>query len=377
MRKAVIAAMAAALALAPIAVLAAPGEAHASPQCPGPTPTPAMEACYCAKLVGAPYNGYQQCLQAEHETLEREMQLPCPDNKRRILDPPYCVGDASRTPATTPAQGPAPKPAGVRPPNGLGAPPQAIAAAKAAPPTQVDPANPPQPPSHVDFNQRVQKLISNHSANIDFFNGRAYPRHWDYIDYDQNRHPLLYNPLNQAMTFRYFYAGDYREVYVAAGTSVALNVTVVGVFPFTAVGEDYLTSGSFYGGSPPARYQHVDAHIPAHNQTVQVGTVQQVGHDASQPVGNQDTFMLDDSTLAWGQATNPIDGGQITVNSTQTLPGVGPKDDGKSLIDLAEPVHQQPADNTRWLWPLAGGGLVLAVGLVTLMVLRRKRNAAV
>jgi hypothetical protein len=375
MRKAVIAAVAAALALAPVPVLAAPSEAHASPQCPGPTPTPAMEACYCAKLVGAPNNGYQMCLQGEHQTLEQEMRLPCPDNKRRILDPPYCVGDASRTPATTPAQAPAPKPAAVRPPNAVGAPPQAIAAAKAAPPTQVDPANPPQPPSHVDFNQRVQKLISTHSPNIDFVNGLAHPRHWEYIDYDQNRRPVLYNPLNQAMTFRYFYAGAYRELYVAAGTSVALNVTVDGVFPFTAVGDDYLTTGSFYAGSRPPVYQHVAAHLPAQNQTVQVGSVQVVGHDASQPVGNQDTFMLDDSTLAWGQATNPSDGGQITVNRTQTLPGVGPMDDGRALIDLSEPVHQQAADNTRWLWPLAGGLLVLAAGLVTLMVLRRRRNA--
>ena len=52
MRKAIIAAVAAAIALAPIYVLAAFGEAHATPQCPGPTPTPAMEACYCAQLAG-------------------------------------------------------------------------------------------------------------------------------------------------------------------------------------------------------------------------------------------------------------------------------------------------------------------------------------
>jgi len=39
--------------------------------------------------------------------------------------------------------------------------------------------------------------------------------------------------------------------------------------------------------------------------------------------------------------------------------------------------HEQPTDNTWWLWPLVGAVLVIAVGLVTWMVLRRKRNAAV
>jgi hypothetical protein len=385
MRKAVIAAMAAAIALAPTSMLAASWEAYASPQCPGPTPTPAMEACYCAQLAGAPYNGYQMCLQSVHQSLQQEMQLPCPENKRRILDPPWCVGDASRAPAATPAQAPnnsptqpaqapATKPAVVKPPKGLDAPPQAIAAAKAAPATRIDPANPPPPPTQKDFTQQVQNVIKTHDANIDFVNGLAHPRHWDYIDFDADRHPVLYNPLTQAMTFRYFYGGDYREVYVAAGSSVVLNVAGGGVFPFTAVGDDYLTSGSFYSGSPPAPYQDVAAYVPAYNQTVQVGKVQQVGHDDSQPAGSQDTFMLDDSTLAWGQATNPSNGGQITVTKTQTLPGVGPTDDGKSLVDLAEPAHQQPTGNTWWLWPLGGGVLVIAAGLVAWMVIRRKRG---
>jgi hypothetical protein len=113
------------------------------------------------------------------------------------------------------------------------------------------PGNPPPPPTHVDFNQRVQSVISTHNANIDFVNGLAHPRHWDYIDYDQYRHPMLYNPLNQAMTFRYFYAGDYRELYLAASANVVLNVAGSGVFPCTAVGDDYLTSGSFSSGTPP------------------------------------------------------------------------------------------------------------------------------
>ncbi|WP_231122716.1 hypothetical protein [Mycobacterium colombiense] len=263
----------------------------------------------------------------------------------------------------------------MRPPKGLGASSDAIAAAKAAPPTHIDPANPPKPPTRVDFNQRVQSVIKTHNANVDVVNGLTHPRHWDYIDYDASRHPILYNPLNQAMTFRYFYSGGYQEVYVAAGSNVVLDLAVDGVFPFTAVGDDYLTSGSFDGGSPPTAYQDVAADVPAYNQTVQVGKVQPVGHDDSQAAGSQDTFMLDDSTLAWGQANNPSDGGQITVTKTQTLPGVGPTDDGQSLIDLAAPSH--PQSNTT-PWSTYGLALVLAIaaGLVTWVVIRRKRNAA-
>jgi hypothetical protein len=156
---------------------------------------------------------------------------------------------------------------------------------------------------------------------------------------------------------------------------VVLNVGVTGVFPFTAVGDDYLTSGSFYGAAPPAVWQDVAADVPAYNQTVLVGKVQQVGHDDSQPAGSQDTFMLDDSTLAWGQASNPATGGQIAVTKTQTLPGVGPTDDGKSLVDLA--VASQPT-HPWWPWVVLGLGgavLVIAAGLVTWMLIRRKQNA--
>ena len=52
------------------------------------------------------------------------------------------------------------------------------------------------------------------------------------------------------MTFRYFYDGAYREVYVPAGGRIVLDVATAGVFPFTAVGDNYLASGSFYGGAP-------------------------------------------------------------------------------------------------------------------------------
>ena len=60
-----------------------------------------------------------------------------------------------------------------------------------------------------------------------------------------------------------------------------------------------------------------------------------VGHDDSQPAGNQDTFLLDDSTLAWGQVNDPSSSAQITVTKTQSLPGVGPTDNGSFLVALA------------------------------------------
>jgi hypothetical protein len=374
MRKAILAAVAAIAAMAPAPLLLATSTqvAHAD-----------SIHEYCTKLYSPGGAGWNAAVpQVAEDAGERSCEQECAQYQATM----HC-GEATHAPTTTPAQAPknsptvpvqapavpaqGPKP--VRPPKGLGAPPQAIAAAKAAPATRIDPANPPTPPTQVDFNQRVQSVIRTHNANIDVVNGLAHPRHWDYIDYDTDRHPVFYNPMSESMTFRYFYGGDYREAYVAAGSRVVLDVGVAGVFPFTAVGDDYLASGSFDGGSPPALYQDVAAYVPAYNQTVQVGNVQPVGHDDSQPAGSQDTFMLDDSTLAWGQATNPSNGGQITVTKTQTLPGVGPEDDGKSLVDLAVAAPQQPA-HPWWPWLLGGGVLVLviALGLVAWLATRRK-----
>jgi hypothetical protein len=169
-----------------------------------------------------------------------------------------------------------------------------------------------------------------------------------------------------------------------------LDVAAGGVFPFTAVGESYLASGSFYGGAwippdgwsgppppdytPPAAaevYQDVSAYVPADNQTVQVGQVTVLGHDDSLPTGSQDTFLIDDSTLAWGQVNDPSSGAQIRVTKTQSLPGVGPMDNGSFLVALA--AHVEPPE-PWWPWVLGGGVLVIAVGVVAWTVGRRKHS---
>jgi hypothetical protein len=269
----------------------------------------------------------------------------------------------------------------VKPPKGLDASPEAIEAAKSAPAARIEPAAPPRPPTQVDFRQQVLNLISTHNSNSDIDvvkvdnRGLVRPRHWDWVDYDVDHRPTLYNPLTEAMTFRYFYDGAYRDVYVAAGARVVLDVATVGVFPFTAVGDNYLTSGSFYGGAPPEVYQDVSADVPADDQTVQLGQVTVLGHDDSQPAGSQDTFMIDDGTLAWGQVNDPGSPTQITVTKTQSLPGVGPTDNGSFLVALT--AQQQPSHDWKYNWSaalvvLAGG--VLA-GVATWVIIKRPRGA--
>ena len=252
------------------------------------------------------------------------------------------------------------------PPKGLDAPSPAVAAAKAAPATQINPASPPEPPMQVyDFNQQVQNVVNTHSANIDLVKADnqtlVRPRHWDYIDYDEYHRPTLYNPLDEAMTFRYFYDGAYRQAFVPAGGRIVLDAATAGLFPFTAVGYSHVASGSFYGGAsippagadgpppgytastPPEVYRNVSAAVPADDQVVQVGQVQVVAHDESQPVGSRDTFLLDDSTLAWGQVNDPRTSAQIRVTKTQPMPGVGPTDNGSFLVALA--AHREPPSN--------------------------------
>ena len=287
------------------------------------------------------------------------------------------------------------------PPKALDAPPQAVAAAKAAPARLT-------PPPHRSRRRRWTSTtkwnncaVNAHSGNVDVVKvdnqALVRPRHWEYLDYDSNHYhrPSVYNPLNQAMTFRYFYNGADREANGLAGGRIVLDVATAGLFPFTAVGDSYVASGSFYGGAsippeggdgppppnyippaPPEVYHYVSAYVPADNQTVEVGQVEVVGHDDSQPAGNQDTFLLDDSTLAWGQVNDPSSSAQIKVTKTQSLPGVGSTDNGSFLVALAA-LHEestQPTQPTQPWWPMAlgYGGLGIAMGVVAWMINRRK-----
>ena len=127
-------------------------------------------------------------------------------------------------------------------------------------------------------------------------------------------------------------------------------------------------------------YEYVSAYVPADNQTVEVGQVEVVGHDDSQPAGSQDTFLLDDSTLAWGQVNDPSSSAQIRVTKTQSLPGVGSTDNGSFLVALAA-LHEesaQPTQPTQPWWPVAlgYGGLGIAMGLVAWMINRRKERGS-
>jgi hypothetical protein len=364
-----------------------------------------MASCGCEQAgVGCP-GGQQQAPAPRPVQTPRRVQAPPTYAPPRVTPvqtpqapppPPPPSAVPVQTPKINPPAPGAPTNASlVAPPKGLDATPQAVAAAKAAPAARIDPATPPKPPTQVDFNQQVQSVLSAHNSNVDLVTAGnqalARPRHWDYVDYDVYHRPTLYNPLTEAMTFRYFYSGAYRDVYVPAGGRIVLDVAGAGVFPFTAIGDNYVTSGSFDGGawippdgwdgppppdytppSDPTVYQDISAAIPADDQTVQVGQVTVVGHDDSKPAGSQDTFMLDDSTLAWGQVNGPGSAAQISLTKTQSLPGVGPIDNGSFLVALA--AHQQPA-HPWWPWALGAAALVVAIILVTWVVIRRRRSA--
>jgi hypothetical protein len=410
-RKAILAAAAVVVAIGVIPlIVAAPAGAIPCPQ-GGAAPNAAACQQLC-QLTGQCGGGQPQAPASRPAQTPRPVQTPKPPptyappspvpvQTPEVKPPPPPPPPPTTVPVVTPKINPpapgAPRNASVvSPPKRLEAPPEAVAAAKSAPATPVNPATPPTPPTHGDFNQQVQNVVNGHSGNVDVVKADnqalVRPRHWDWVDYDAYHRPTLYNPLTEAMTFRYFYNGADREVYVAAGSRVVLDVATGGVFPFTAVSDSYVASGSFYGGAwippdgwsgppppdytppaPPQVYQDVSAYIPAADQTVQVGQVTVVGHDDSQPAGSQDTFMLDDNTLAWGQV-GASNGAQITVTKTQSLPGVSSPDNGTFLLALA--AHQQPTDNTWWLWALGGGVLVITAGLIAWVVIRRrKRNA--
>ncbi|OBH81032.1 hypothetical protein A5681_03135 [Mycobacterium scrofulaceum] len=405
-------AAAAAIALAPISSVATTiGVADAAP-CAGGGANPT--SCNWCQYLVAQYHTSNVCSQ---DAPPRRVQPP-PSPVQVPVVPPY------EPPSTVPVQAPPliPPPnlppantlptinppgpdasrnvSVVAPPRGLDVPAQAVAAAKAAPPTRVNPADPPKPPKQVDFNQRVQNVVSTHRENVDVLkvdNQRLVrPRHWDYVDYDDPfRRPALFNPLNQGMTFRYSYNGADREAYLAPGARMVLDAATVGVVPFTAVGDGWVVSGSFYGGGsvppegfngppppdykppePPKLYQNVLISVPAVDQTLEVGHVSVVGRDDSQPGGSQDVFLLDDSTLAWGQTNDSSSSStQISVTKTQSLPHAGPTDDGSFLVVLAVRPPAEPTQPAQPWWPSAlGYGALGVVVCLAAWALNRKRS---
>lgn len=413
---AVIATAVAAIALASFSVVATtPGVAQAAP-CAGAGANP--ESCQNCLVYVEAYHTSNVCYSAAPPrpappppsrvpVWSPEAPEPAPLQPAPPVHPPQVVPPNPPPPSVIPVQTPklnrvagVPRNASiVAPPKGLDAPPQAVAEARAAPATRINPASPLEPPSRVyDFKHQVQNAVDTHSGNVDLVKADnqqlVRPRHWDYIDYDDNHRPTLYNPLSEAMTFRYFYGGAYREAFVPAGGRIVLDVATVGLFPFTAVGYSHVASGSFYGGAsippagsdgppppnytppaPPEVYPDVAAYVAAVNQTVGIGQVQVLGHDDSQPAGSQDSFLLDDSTLAWGQVNDPSSPAQIRVTRTQSLPGAGPTDNGSYLVALA--ALKEPTESAEPWWPsaLSYGGLALAVSLGVWMINRRKRGA--
>jgi hypothetical protein len=252
----------------------------------------------------------------------------------------------------------------------------AAQAAKTAHAARIDAAQPPALPPNVDFNQQVRTVIQ---VNADQDQGLYRPKHWDFVDYDEYRRPFFYNPVGGDVTFRYFYGGQYRTVFVPAGGRVLLDAAVAGLFAFTAVAGELLSVGSFLGGAwippvdwvgpPPAdwqpwvpvAYDQVPVYFPAADQTVAVDRITMVGHDDSLPVGQQDVFQLNDSALARGQVTPAPDGGppQVTVAQTQSLPGVSPWDNGQAWINTSVPKPPVAANN-HLPWIIGGLAAVLA-----------------
>jgi hypothetical protein len=261
----------------------------------------------------------------------------------------------------------------VKPPKQApGVPEERVVAAKTAPPIKVEAAKPPPPPTPVNFTQRVTNVATT-TNNVTVINNVnvVRPRSWQYVGYE-GRNPYFYNPYRGPVYVRYFYGGDYRMMYVPVGARMLMDVAVGAVYPYTVLGDDFVAAGYFNGdGYAPPIYESVNAYLPAYDQSVLVDRVTYVGHDDNKPVGEQDSFMLNDNTLAWG--TNKDDQ-NIEITQTQTTPGVGPVDDGASLHEPVVLAAKESGNDWQW-W--AGGAVLatLTAAGVTGWAVRRRKNA--
>ncbi len=291
---------------------------------------------------------------------------------------PHETAVNGQTTVVTPSVSPMPKPVSAQ----LVSAPK-VDAARNAPATFASPVDPPQPSGpKVSFTSQINQVVSSKPKGVDVLEVNkttiVRPGRFDFVDYDLYRRPFLFNPMDTGLTFRYFYDNAFREAFVAPGARLVLDAALAGVYPFTVVGLAYLASGLFNGGAwippadwvgpppadwvppaPPAAWDNVYAYVPAVDQTVAVDRVTLVGHDESKPVGSQDTMMLNGSTLAWGQVNDARDGGQVSVAQTQPTPGVGPVDDGQSIVLTSKDEPATGGDNTK-MW-LLGGILVTVV----------------
>ncbi len=273
---------------------------------------------------------------------------------------------------------------------------EAIEAAKAAPAVLVDPHAPPPPPANVTNVTNIDVQVNNieqvdihgnTNNNVSATNWR--PARWDYVDYDRYRRPVLYNPSGEDVRYRYYYDGDYREAWVPPGQRIVLDIVEAAVFPFTAVGSSFVSSGSFNGGGwtppsddydgppppdwqpyTPVTYDNAYVDVPAANQSLFVNQVTSVGHDDSQPVGQQDSFLLDGTTLGRGQISP--DGRSITLATAQKTPGVGPVTNGVDLVNMATPLA--PASDYTPYYIGAALALAAAMGGLFWWVWRRPKG---
>ena len=259
------------------------------------------------------------------------------------------------------------------------APPENVEAARNAPPVVVDVANPPPPPPEApktDIYQQVNTVIQNNTNVV--INNTVVANTWNHLEYNDHHQPTIYNPYTDPFRVRYYYGGGYREIWVPVGGRIVMPVPVVGIYPFTIVSANHLWAGDFCGGSymapvgwtgppppswhpppPPVVYTNREVRVVSANRVVRAASVKMAGRDETRPEGQRDTYMVNGTTLAWGE-TKPD--GAIDIAATQTLPGVGPVDNGGSLIDTVPLVHEDKDHSLLWV-----GGMVIVALLLSVI----------
>ena len=146
------------------------------------------------------------------------------------------------------------------------------------------------------------------------------------------------------------------------GGRIVLNITIVGIFAFTAVGQDYITVGNFQGGGwippvgwvgpppdswtpppPPQVWQDVTVVAVNTDTTEQVNTVTVVGHDDSRPAGQQDDPHVERLHLGVGSGDRTgVTAGRCRSPASRPCPGVGPMCDAGQWMKTAAGILTPP-----------------------------------
>lgn len=219
-----------------------------------------------------------------------------------------------------------------------------------------------------------------HHDDDDHWNGNVRP--WEWLEYDQQRRPTLYNPLPNPCDIVYWDGLVRRIVHLLAGQRLVINVVTGGYFPFTAVQIGFggvainVLAGGFNGyppGNPPPPPPPVIQNVTVYYTQINVykrTTVQYItdcGRDRSHR--NLSRVIYNGTSVGWGEWRD--DNGRRVFDAAeyQELPGVSEVGNGVPVGITTAAATTSATQNPAPAGFSTGTGIAIGSGVLALVLI--------